>query len=665
MMDGGSGPQLPPADTAWEEIEAAIDKIARLSAAELSARDFHAELLRGVVAALAAVGGVVWTIGAEGRLELDYQIQLDEALAEGGELARERHQRLLEAAARAGQPQLAPPHSGDEQLGNPTRCLLLLGPFIVDQVPVGVIEILQRPEASPELQRGYLQILTTVCELAGDFYRDQQRRDLQERLALASRVRDFTQAAHAALDITATAFAIANEGRQLIGCDRVSVLACRGGRFRLEAISGVDSFQRRSNLVRRLEALGKQVAVSGEVLWYPDAAAVRPPQIDAVLEPYLDESHARSLAVVPLRAMPRQSAEAAVVGALVIERFDATTDADWRARIAGATPAAAAALQNAIEYQGLPLLSLMRLVRHARWYTRWEQLPKTLTAVVVAAALLLALAVVPADFRITARGELQPQRRFHVFATGEGIITSLPKGQGDAVRRGETLAVLHSPKLELDFTEVVGRRRTTEEQLAVVRTARMRNDPALANVRDRYELTAQEEQLKERLAGLQKQFDILDRQRRQLEVRSPTDGQVLTWDIERLLTARPVQRGEKLLTVADLQGPWELALKIEDEQAGHVLAAQQTLGAELPVTFILATNPGVTYEGRLRVIASATEVQDDGRPLVSATVSITGQPPADLRPGATVIAKLSCGRRAVGYVWFHQLWEAIQSRLLF
>ena len=37
----------------------------------------------------------------------------------------------------------------------------------------------------------------------------------------------------------------------------------------------------------------------------------------------------------------------------------------------------------------------------------------------------------------------------------------------------------------------------------------------------------------------------------------------------------------------------------------------------------------------------------------------------NLKVGADVKAKIHCGREPVGYVLFHELWEFIQSRILF
>ena len=301
------------------------------------------------------------------------------------------------------------------------------------------------------------------------------------------------------------------------------------------------------------------------------------------------------------------------------------------------------ALRNSLEHEGTPLLPLLRWVRRCQTWLRGDRLPKALLVAAVLAALLAVLVLVPADFEIAVRGELQPQRRYHIFAPQDGVVTDLAQAQGAAVRKGDTLLVLMSPRLDLELAEVVGKRRTTEEQLAAIRSARMRNDRPRTR-RDRHELSAQEAQLKERLDGLEQQFRILSAQRRQLEVASPTDGRILTFDLERLLAARPAQRGDKLLTVADLDGPWELELRIADDQAGHVLAAQRESGPQLPLSFVLATDPGVKYRGQLRDIAAASELDNAGHPTVFAPAELVAPGPPSPWPGATAIARIHCGR---------------------
>ena len=38
---------------------------------------------------------------------------------------------------------------------------------------------------------------------------------------------------------------------------------------------------------------------------------------------------------------------------------------------------------------------------------------------------------------------------------------------------------------------------------------------------------------------------------------------------------------------------------------------------------------------------------------------------AEPRPGATTTAKIHCGRRSIGYVWLHDIWDAAIEWLRF
>jgi multidrug efflux pump subunit AcrA (membrane-fusion protein) len=199
-----------------------------------------------------------------------------------------------------------------------------------------------------------------------------------------------------------------------------------------------------------------------------------------------------------------------------------------------------------------------------------------------------------------------------------------------------------------------------------VTAARLESSPQTAADREKYnQLAAEEEELKELLASLEKQHEVLKLQQEELQVRSPIDGQVITWNVSELLEARPVQRGQLLLTVADLDGPWVLEIEVPDDQIGHVLAARHALKPDLDVSFLLATSPDATYHGKIEKVALAAQPTIDESPHVLVTVQFDRNQVPKLRPGATVIPRIHCGRRALGYVWFHGLLEAIQKHVLF
>jgi len=89
------------------------------------------------------------------------------------------------------------------------------------------------------------------------------------------------------------------------------------------------------------------------------------------------------------------------------------------------------------------------------------------------------------------------------------------------------------------------------------------------------------------------------------------------------------------------------------------------LDDRLPVTFMLATDPGTEYQGRISEMHLSAEPQGEEGNTVLIKVAVDRDELPHRRPGATVNAQVYCGRRSIGYVWFHDLVAFIQSRILF
>ena len=119
------------------------------------------------------------------------------------------------------------------------------------------------------------------------------------------------------------------------------------------------------------------------------------------------------------------------------------------------------------------------------------------------------------------------------------------------------------------------------------------------------------------------------------------------------------------MRVADTDGEWQLELRMPEDRIGHIAKAQRQLGAELPVTYILATEPGAKREGTVKEVHLIAEVHEEEGSTVLMKVKIDKSELGTLRPGMNVTAKVYCGKRAIGYVWFHDLVAFIQSRVLF
>ena len=89
------------------------------------------------------------------------------------------------------------------------------------------------------------------------------------------------------------------------------------------------------------------------------------------------------------------------------------------------------------------------------------------------------------------------------------------------------------------------------------------------------------------------------------------------------------------------------------------------LDDRLKVTFILATDPHDELRGWIQEIHHQAEVRGEEGNTVLIKVDIRRDELPHHRPGAEVTANVYCGRRSVGYVWFHDLIAFVQSRILF
>ena len=69
--------------------------------------------------------------------------------------------------------------------------------------------------------------------------------------------------------------------------------------------------------------------------------------------------------------------------------------------------------------------------------------------------------------------------------------------------------------------------------------------------------------------------------------------------------------------------------------------------------------------GQVIEIGQTADVRDEEGNTVLIRIATDKNKLPDLRDGAQVTAKVHCGRRAIGYVWFHDLIETVQAKILF
>ncbi len=671
MMSKTTSHSSADADADWRQLEAFVVQLHESAHALIETQQFYRQLLEGCVTLLAAEGGVVWLPGVGGKWRVVCGVNCETASDEAA------HNGLLQAMVGSLEPKILLPHShGSADGENRTPFVLALAAVDDASLPGkeanahAVVELSMRPGCSPEVQQGWRELLTTVTQVASEFHVHEQLRTLRsergfydQSLAL---VRRFQQTA----DIRQTAYEIVNEGRRFVAGDRLNVLLRRGKTWQLLAASGVDRVESRADVAKRLQLLAAAAAAWGEPLEYADDKSSEsldlPPELAELVEQHVDESQARRLVVVPIEFDQGSSGSAAV---LVAEQFTSEQGDFSRQRVLELAGLCEPALRQARQLDRFPVRSCLR------WADRWAEvrekwgLSKLAVASVAALAVLLALVFVKVDYEVEAAAVLRPRVERDIFATAAGKVLEVRVAHGEQVLAGEVLAVLDDPQLSLDVQRVAGEIATSrkrQEAIAVARTDRqVREDES----GEKLPLSAEAEQLEKRLASLRCQQEILESRREALTLRSPIAGTVLTLDVQNLLQTRPVERGQVLFTVADTSAGWQLLAELPQDRIGQVVATQREDGPALATRFRLAGDTEQTYAGHVKSIGEVavfdTAGMDQDSPMFEVRVAVDEETLPLARPGMNAQVRILCGRRALGYIWLHDVWETVYFWVVF
>jgi multidrug resistance efflux pump len=650
------------------ELEARLAAIAALAAARLPRGEFLSRVLREVTASPTVSGGGIWQtserqaptcIAAAGPA-------YERWIGNGGH--SDEYGALRSESLQSGERRLIPRATGPSAG--------LRGTASVDSMlvhwPIGfgggsrLIELLFEPTADEAHQRDVLRLLQQAEPIWANYLNVEGVNPSGNAEGANSPVGGsgewdaFLLALHRSLDVGAVCFTIANDGRRLIGCDRMCVLASAGQGLRLASVSGVDLPDRRSNVVKSIEAAAAAVMKTGRQQVYRETANDVAPLLQDAFSEYADACHARSAVFVPLES--DDAASGTGIGLLVAEWFIEVDSEVYAPTLSRVAEHAALGLQNALRHAEVSWARVVLPVQWARcvWFggrRRWT------TAVLLGLAIATAaLLLIPTRLVVTARGQLQPHVREHVYAPLDGIVEQVKIDEGADVEQGALLLTLSNPELELERQRVVGAIETWEAKLASIGFRRLdgedRDDPGAAE-----RMSGDEAEIREELASLRQQLSLLEQKGAWLNVTSPLTGRVTTWNVREELALRPVHAGERLLTVADVAGAWDLELRLDERAAGHVVAALAQSEQGLNVEFLLASQPERTFTATLNDIADAVYWQQDETVSAPARAMVDSDRIGSQRAGTSVSARIECGWRSLGYVWFHSVYEAIVRRL--
>ena len=180
------------------------------------------------------------------------------------------------------------------------------------------------------------------------------------------------------------------------------------------------------------------------------------------------------------------------------------------------------------------------------------------------------------------------------------------------------------------------------------------------------QISAEEAEIQKMLESRIEQRTILDSRLASMTIAAPFNGKVLTWNAKARLQGRPVKQGDSLLTIAETNGNWRADLRLSETNTTYVPSVAELKEKPIEVELRLATAPEAKLFATLhsRAIRSETDptwgtgIRSEAELNLSADELSNALNVGYLTPGTEVNAKIPCGKRALGFVLFRDLWDA-------
>jgi HlyD family secretion protein/Biotin-lipoyl like len=680
------------------QIRKLVAEIADLAESDIQPNEFYVEFLNRAVAAVAASGGAFWMMDGKGGLRLQYQVEFAVTGMMDGRVKTAPHDALLGCMLQATQAQNIPPSAvieGVPQAFNPTEFALIIAPLMVDKQVVGLLEILMDPTRRAAQQKSTLRFVSDLCDLAATYLKNRQMRQMMSQQRLWNQLEGFTHQIHGSLDLKETAYAVVNDGKRLVGCDRFSVSLKIAGRTMVEAVSGQEVVEQRSNLVRELTRLCKVVIRSGEDLVYTGNTEGCAPDIRDALEMYVDESGSKVVVITllhkPETEQGAQSNEKVPFGCLVAEQIgDELAPTDMHARTEVVSRHASTALWNAQEHHKIFMKPVLKAMGSPWRMFRGRTLAKIAAVLAAILVFVLCMAFIPCTLTIEGHGSLLPEARHKIYAPVPGIVAEIPFDHDERIHKGDIIVKLDSKELQKELNGLIGEKQKAEHQAQALDSQRQKLRGGQQDEQELLQIEAQRAEAIITAKYAKLRMEIVDEQIESMNVRSPLDGIITTWEARKTLSGRPVEIGTELLQIAATDGDWILEVEVPDDDMGPVLAAQSKLeadikagrkkpGTTLPAFFLAMTDPEHRYEGYVIRIAPSAETmaeseQYKNRHIVKVSVGFSEAVRRDymarnkiteMHPGAEVRARVDCGRTNLAYYLLRKPIQVFYESVLF
>ncbi len=507
-------------------------------------------------------------------------------------------------------------------LGEPVSghlCLVHLKTDEADFEAYAEILFNERPEPSIEIFAG---LFALAADAPRSYQKSLKERTTQKELEDTSRALELLAAVNAQRKFTPASMTLVNEVASRFSASRVCLGWVKLHYIKVCAMSGTDRFERKVEVLQRLEAAMEECRDQEEEVLFPRVEGA-----DTICrdhESYVQSSNVGAVLSVPLRV------EGEVCAVLTLEREGgafSVDDAIGLRVVADQIAPGLADLKRSERWIGQRVADSIRGLGAKVFGPRhtWMKI-----GAVALSAFVIFAAFVPYTYRVKANFKVVPDSLALMPVPFDGFISEVDFRPGDIVQTGSVLVRMDDGELKVEEVRALADLRRFRAEAEQAEASNQMAEFRVAN-----ELAGQAE------ARLKLARYRLER----AAIKAPFDGVLVEGDLRERLGS-PVKQGEVLMKVSRLDG---LFLEVELPERDIDLLDGSNRGQ---VAF--ASRPDIRFPSLIERIEPSA-VAGEGSNYFVIRAALDGEQADWLRPGMTGVAKLDGGKRTLLWRATHRL----------
>lgn len=526
-----------------------------------------------------------------------------------------------------------------ENEGYPIKSILAV-PLVEEDTPVGALVLVNKRGRLPEFSGEDEELLTDLARQAARALHVARQHEAEKKVEELDALLAVSREITATLDLDKVMGTIVNATSTLIPYERCAIGIFEKGRLRLGAVSGAAEIDRKDPNVQRLDDLLNWVFLSGTDVAVTqtedgEITAERPETVEK-FRAIFKETGLKSFVGVLLKD------EEGKLGALGFESTESLElDDETRDLLSILVNQATVAVRNAQLYQQVPLAGFLQPLLEKRRQLLDIPARRRQAWLITAAAVLVALIVVPWRVRVEGPVRVLPARRAAITAAVDGVVKEVLHREGDRVAAGDVIATLKDEAYRANLAEAGAAMAIAESDVA--RYTQEGDAAAMFEARSR------REEQRARTALAQEQLA-------KTQLRAPMAGVLITPHMEQRI-GQALARGAELAIVADT-GSVTAEIAVPESDAALVRVAQ-------PVALKMNPYPTRVFRGKVERVGA--ELRQEGEESFVIAEARVDNPGDALKAGMLGTSKVSTGLRPLGAALFRKplryLWLRIWPML--